>query len=126
MGHTAPDGGNIYVEFVPTENPEHAILVITRRWHDDVIPTNELQKLLIDNDKAVLENFELNTKILAHAKRWSVDNPAAHLVIRDVSWKDGLKSIAVTLNGKNYFDQASFEKAAAFVIDHGGDWLRSS
>jgi hypothetical protein len=114
--------GNI-IQFIPGDDPGHAILLIHQTWNDDFAP-NELRRHIRQFSSALKDNFESHTKTPVVRGRWQVDDAATHLIIRHTRAKDAAENVAVTINGETLFDDDSFRRAEAAVRQQHGAWLR--
>jgi len=111
-----------FVSFLPGARPSEAVLLLHHTWHDERVSAADLRREIRRIAESNLRLFEAECRRSVVSRRWKVEQPKDHLVVRHVRASDFSEVLAVTAGGETSFDAEKIAKAKALVVARGGTW----
>lgn len=110
------------VSFYPSSSPQHALVFIIQTWRDSLVSERDLKREIRKVGGALYNHFDSLVNHPIVKKRWNLVAAKENFIVKHVRHSDLNETLAVTIDGKTYFDSETIEKTSTSVKQRGGVW----
>ena len=116
-------GGSVMtVAFYPSDEPHSAFVMVMQTRRDDLVTKRNLRREIREDGELLYELFKTMIRHPKVKKRWKLVPTNENFIIRHLRSGSHV-TLAVTVDGKTYFDDETFKRVAILVKHRGGVWL---